>query len=232
MTPNFLSQSRMTFLGLLAAMLTLVALIFVTTTPWIAVTPVHRSLAVESLDGTPVSSGKTATTRVDAVEYHRLAQGGTYYDKLQYVLDFPGVMGPQLFDLDAVNLPDSAPVVGVEIDGFACAFAIDSLLHPTKHVVNTMMNGLPISVTYCDKADTVRVLSCKGNSPIDLHVGGLDINDQMVLLLKGERFAQESDGLPLDDQSHVRTTLGEWKKLHADSKVYMLPESPSSQGNL
>jgi hypothetical protein len=67
----------------------------------------------------------------------------------------------------------------------------------------------------------VRVLSRDGDAPIPLRVGGLDVDDQMVLLLDGQRYGQESAAIPLCDVPFERTTLGKWKAKHPHSQIYV-----------
>ena len=47
-------------------------------------------------------------------------------------------------------------VVGIEINGEACAFVLDSLRQPERHIVNLTFDRTALSVTYCDLVDCVR----------------------------------------------------------------------------
>ncbi|QDV82167.1 hypothetical protein [Planctomycetes bacterium TBK1r] len=51
-----------------------------------------------------------------------------------------------------------------------------------------MLKDKPLSVTSCDLVDCVCVLTNDDDKPIPLHVGGLDIENQMVFLLGDKRL--------------------------------------------
>jgi hypothetical protein len=160
-------------------------------------------------------------------EQDRLLQAGRHYKSLRVFSDQPGVTQPALVVVaDNIETPDSTPIVGVEINGQACALVLDSMSDIDRHVVNLVIGNNPISVAYCDLADCVRVVKddrTESASPIPLRVGGLDINHQLVLLLRGERYGQQSLGLPLQDHPFTRTSLGEWKKRHPKTWLYVDP---------
>ena len=86
-----------------------------------------------------------------------------------------------------------------------------------------MFSGVPISVTYCDLADCVRVLTSESRGyPLALDVGGLDANNKLVLLYGEEMYPQASQRLPLPDYPFYRTTWGQWKSQHPDSQVVVV----------
>ena len=165
----------------------------------------------------------SAEQRAAAAADERAMKGGRFHKPLRRVADFPGIVEPELHKVDEVRLPGETMVVGVEVDGVACAFVLGSMQDPTQHIVNTMINNKPISVTYCNYINCVRVLSDDSETSIPLNVGGLDIDNQMVLRLHGERYGQESRELPLADYPFARMSLDEWTHLHADTQVCNLP---------
>lgn len=159
---------------------------------------------------------RTKSRRVTEV-----APAGDHHKALQMVADFPGVTEPSLIESKATALSDNADVFGIVINGQAYAFARNALVIPAEHVVNLLIDQKPVSVTYCDLVDCVRVLTRAGShEAIDLHIGGLDVANQMVLLLNGIRYGQSSKGIPLQDLPFERTTLGEWKLLHPTTMIY------------
>lgn len=166
------------------------------------------------------ASDRDVIPRIDPAEYARIAAGGEHYGALRYVLDFQGVINPQWKSVDAAPLGLAQEVIGVTIDDQAYAFALDSMLNPTDHVVNASAGGKSISAAYCDKTQCIRVFTSESPDPIPLHVGGLTKDDRMVLMLDEERYDQDSENVPLQDHPFVRTTFGEWKSLHPDTKVF------------
>lgn len=148
-------------------------------------------------------------------------KAGEFHQALIRIYDLPGVRQPEFVDADRSTLSDQATVIGIVVDGLPYALARDAMLEPAKHIVNLMMGEHPLSVTYCDLADCVRVLHReKGDEPIDLRVGGLDEDYQMVLLFEGERYGQTSQDLPLTDYPFEVLKFGDWKKRYPQSKVY------------
>ena len=111
-------------------------------------------------------------------------------------------------------------MVGVEIAGEAFAFVLDDMANPRKHIANLHVHGKAISVTYCNLVDCVRVLTQDDDQPLALSVGGLDVNNQMVLLWEGKRYGQSSLAIPLGDYPFERMQWGEWLSQYPETRVY------------
>jgi hypothetical protein len=159
-------------------------------------------------------------TRVSEPAF-QVAGAGKFNKPLRMQLDYPGVTDVEFISAAATQLDDAAIVFGIVVDGDAYAFSRQGMQLETRHIVNTIIHGNPISVTFCGFSGCARVLSAnRGSGAIDLRVGGLDIDRQMVYLFKGIRYAQKSTALPLRDFPFERTTLGSWKKLHPYTLVY------------
>ena len=126
--------------------------------------------------------------------------------------------------VDDADYSDSTAIVGVDVDGMQCAFVLDEMQDPARHVVNLVINQKPISVAYCDLVDCVRVVTDDSQDPIPLNVGGLDIDNQLVLSLRGTRYGQQSPDLPLNDYPFTRTTLGDWKSQFPKTMICVPPE--------
>lgn len=173
----------------------------------------------------PDSPEQIALKLVQQAESDRVRQGGEHYKPLKWLAEYPGVEQPRLSQAGDVTLPESTQVVGIEVDGDAFAFVLDSMLEPTRHIANLCVGGTAVSVTYCNLVDCVRVLTDHSAAPIPLHVGGLDVDDQMVLLLNGQRYGQLSAGLPLTDYPFRRMNFSQWKTLHPNTKVYVAPST-------
>lgn len=150
-----------------------------------------------------------------------VAPGSEHHKPLQMVLDHPGVTKPKFANARSTKLPDDESVIGVVVKGKAFAFAREALLNPDEHIVNLLIDDTPISVTYCSMRDCARVFTREsGAEPIDLHVGGLDVSNQLVYLLEDTRYGQTSEEIPLEDFPFEWMTFGEWKQQHPDTLVY------------
>lgn len=172
----------------------------------------------------PPTSAEVLLMRAQNLQWEMLKSGGEHYKPLKIISDYPGQEPTELLDAQSVTLPPSTEVVGVEVAGECCAFVLNSMTNPRYHIVNMMINMKPISVTYCNLVDCVRVLTHDEPEIIPLHVGGLDVGNQMVLLYGGDRFGQTSESIPLQDHDFVRTTLGEWILQHPSTTVYVAPD--------
>lgn len=177
-----------------------------------------------AFDGSSPFSGVAPSTPEELAfweEQERILQAGRYHKELLLLVDVPGNEDPEFRTSDDVTLADSTSIIGIEVAGEACAFPIDSLRGPERHIVNMVFDQTAVSVTYCDLVDCARVLKDDRDHPIPLRVGGLDKDLQMVFLLHGERYGQESTALPFEDHPFTRTSLGEWKQTHPDTSVYI-----------
>jgi hypothetical protein len=157
-----------------------------------------------------------------------LQNGGEHFAPLRFAYDLPGVDNPKLLDSDEAQIADETKVVGVEINNEAYAFSLGTMNAETHHIVNCLRGETPFTVTYCPMADCVRVLTREDPELIPLRLGGLNDQDMMVVLLEGIRYDQNSTGLPLKDHAYSRTTFGEWKKLHPQTKVFNERSIPKS----
>jgi hypothetical protein len=146
---------------------------------------------------------------------------GKFHKPLRVKVDFPGIDQPELLAGDQVDLAPATEVIGVEIDGQACALVLNAMSEKERHVVNLMLNDSPVSVSYCNLSQCVRVLTSDSSSTIPLGVGGLDIESRMVLLFKGQRYSQDSKDLPLQDIPFSRLEWGTWKLQHPETKIYL-----------
>ena len=82
---------------------------------------------------------------------------------------------------DATTITDDAQVVGVTAGNQHRAHAIKTLTAANNHVINDLIEGVPMTVTYCDRTGHVRCLtSTEQVAALDLQVGGFK-NGQMLL---------------------------------------------------
>jgi len=144
---------------------------------------------------------------------------------------FPGVRLPPTRAAEDADLTEDAEVIGVCVAGHARAYAIESMTFPPwRHVVNDLLGGYPVSVTYCEKRNCARVFAGESTGvPLELDVGGLTTRQGMLLRVHGINYAQGtgenivspvSAPIPYRHLPHARTTWAAWRKAHPDTDVY------------
>ncbi|MHB1556330.1 MAG: DUF3179 domain-containing (seleno)protein [Isosphaeraceae bacterium] len=95
---------------------------------------------------------------------------------------------------DAAISPDEL-VVGVVVDGKARAYRLASLEGRTRHLVNDVIGGVPVSVAYCNWNGCARAyVGMPDTGPLKLRVTGL-LDGAMVLESGDTLFFQTSDDL-------------------------------------
>jgi hypothetical protein len=154
-----------------------------------------------------------------------VAKANANHKPLRLIYDVAGIDRPELLDVGEIEMDDSTPVIGVQVGDESCAFVLSTMDQPNRHIVNTIMNQTAVSLTYCPLVDCVRVVrgadgDQSADQTIPLRLGGLNEEDQMVLMLRGVRYDQESEYLPLADHPYERVTLGHWKQRHPRTKVF------------
>ena len=135
-----------------------------------------------------------------------------------FKLPFPSDTSPRLLAADAVLLPAPADVLGISTNGVSRAYLVVGMWEPHNHVVHDNLAGQPITITYCDVNDCAYAYQRKDIAPKDFHVSGWDGQD-MLLLIQGKHYAHPK--VPLPAHPIKRTTWGEWKALHPDTKIYL-----------
>ncbi|MBX3443792.1 MAG: DUF3179 domain-containing protein [Planctomyces sp.] len=132
-----------------------------------------------------------------------------------------GINQPPMPLAEEVELADEAPVVGVVVGNEARAYVIQEMSDTDCHVVNDVVEGVPISMTYCDYTDRARVLTrASGSELIDLGLGGW-LNGEMSVRLDGRMYQQTSEDIPLDDHPYERMAWSEWKAKHPETRVFV-----------
>jgi hypothetical protein len=144
-----------------------------------------------------------------------------------------GVVRPTTLAAGASGMRDDEEVIGVVIDGKARAYRLDAFRDRTRHLVNDLVGGVPVAVTYCDLTNCVRVYTDpRASAPMEIEVAGLT-DGEMVMKLGGVLYFQKS-GKPLKPGdspttipfallSPTRTTWKEWTHLHPETDVYVGP---------
>jgi hypothetical protein len=127
------------------------------------------------------------------------------------------------------GVKDEDEVIGVCVKGHARAYLLGALAYPA-HVINDVIAGQAISVTFCDHTMCSRVFSGgQAGTPLDLSVGGwkkkglvLHAGDADYAQMTGENLSSpKGAGLPYAEWPHVRTTWRAWREAHPDTDIYV-----------
>ncbi len=145
--------------------------------------------------------------------------------------DHAGVERPTTMAPEAAGLNDADEVLGVEVNGRARAYRLVAMRPIERHVVNDVIDRVPVSVSYCDITDCTRAYSGRpGGAPLPIRQAGLS-DGEMILKVEGAYYRQ-STGQAVADPSApagpdtsrtdfpfpslplTRTTWKEWKRQH------------------
>ena len=135
-----------------------------------------------------------------------------------FKLPFPSDLRPGFIAAGAVLLPDTVDVLGISTNGVSRAYLVVGMWEMQNHVVHDNLAGQLITVTYCDVNDCAYAYQRKDVAPKGFHVGGWD-GQEMLLLFQGKHYTHSK--VPLPAYPLKRTTWGEWKALHPDTKIYL-----------
>ena len=141
------------------------------------------------------------------------------------------IVRPRILEVKDAKIEPDEMVVGVEVDDRARAYPLTSLTHPSGHLVNDMIGGVPVSVAYCNITGCVRIYTdSRGSAPLDVKVAGL-LDGEMVVRLRGNLYFQRSDmpvepvksppAMPYSVLTPTLTTWKEWTLHHPKTDVYL-----------
>ena len=131
----------------------------------------------------------------------------------------------------ASKVADGDEVIGVVVNGKPRAYWMKALEYPPWHIVNDVVVGVPVTVTYCDRTNCTQVYTDRQSSaPLDVNLGGL-YGKEMVVKIGGVLYYQESGkpfelgegvpSLPYADHPWERTTWKEWRQRHPDTDIFI-----------
>jgi hypothetical protein len=145
---------------------------------------------------------------------------------------WPGIDRPPTVTAAESGLADDAEVIGVSSEGQHRAYLVKAFEGPTRHVVNDLVGGVPVSVTHCDRTDCTRAFTGpRRDAPLPLATGGV-VRDHLLLRTREGFYFQETGEsmvpgedkrLPYSDLPFVRTTWKAWREEHPDTDVYVGP---------
>mgnify|MGYP001110290959 CR=1 FL=1 len=149
------------------------------------------------------------------------------------VVRVPGKPTPETIQASEATLADGDPILGVEAGGKARAYDQHSMTVKSRHVLNDVVGGKAVTVTFCDLNDCARAFGGEdGSSPLDVGLAGLDQGGMLLSVGEAVYFQETGKAAdPIRGESAApfpyasfpvtRTTWGEWKKLHPDTDVYV-----------
>lgn len=158
-----------------------------------------------------------------------------------------GIEHPKMISVEDSKIDPQSVVIGVVVDGQARAYPIRALSGMLEHVVNDVVVGReggreqPLTITYCDMTDCIRVLAPEDDSvQASLRIGTLGLLDGGLALTYQQANYKQTDSIPgLVDFESKRTTWEEWVAQYPETLVYagsevrdvQLPlSSPSQEG--
>jgi hypothetical protein len=145
--------------------------------------------------------------------------------------EMPGLRNPRAFSAETSKIPDNDEVIGVVINDKPRAYWLKALKYPPWHIVNDVVVGVPVSVTYCDRTDCTRVYTNgQSSAPLDINLGGL-YGREMVVKVAGSLYLHQSGkpfelgigtpSLPYTNHPWKRTTWKEWRERHPETDVFI-----------
>jgi Protein of unknown function (DUF3179) len=154
----------------------------------------------------------------------------------------PGAIQPPVMESPDVPWKAEDEVVGVTVNGRSRAYLVEALSRPDYHIINDLIGLVPVSITYCNINRCARAFTQEGaKRPLDIAIGGQHNLRELLLLVDGARFHQDSlqpykpgDGsasFPYQQVPLTVTIWGHWKKLHPDTQASM-PRPPAPTQSL
>jgi hypothetical protein len=143
----------------------------------------------------------------------------------------PGIETPPTQGAGEARIGDETEIIGICAGGRARAYVVLALGGgPARHVINDLVGGYAVSVTYCDRTKCSRAFGGgRADHPLQMSVAGW-LRGGMALRVRGKDYSQETgeslnpEGgprLPYAEWPHKRTTWGAWRETHPDTDVYV-----------
>jgi hypothetical protein len=147
---------------------------------------------------------------------------------------FPGLDRPPMLPAAEAQLDDEDRVIGIEVGTRSRGYHLKSMKHLMRTVINDLIEEVPVTVTYCDRTDRVRVLTAaQRGRPLRVGVGGW-FEGRLVLFQEGVFYFQENGkalapgqpGLPYEEHPFQVVTWRAWRDAHPDTDVYVHRDLP------
>jgi Protein of unknown function (DUF3179) len=144
----------------------------------------------------------------------------------------PGIDCPPTVAATVADLRDDEEVIGVVVKGRPRAYLVKAFAGMGSHVVNDLIDAVPVTVTFCNVRDTAQVFTGpKRGEPLDIWTGGF--NDGLFLRTGGTAFWQSTgkmidserkDEMPFPTYPFDRAPWKVWKDVHPMTDLYLGPQ--------
>ena len=133
----------------------------------------------------------------------------------------PGMIAPVTLGATEARVTGTEQVIGITIGAEHRAYLVDAFAPFGQKVVNDLINGIPITVMYCDIYERARAFTSSDRGEyLTVGLGGW-MNKEMFFYFNNIRFAHSSSNAPLPDYPYIITTWGEWLEKHPESRIYL-----------
>lgn len=151
-------------------------------------------------------------------------EAGFGYFEDKTVAPLPGITEPRFERAGQSGLADQEWVIGVRVGRIYRAYPIKNMSQLKTHVINDLIDGTPVTITYCDWVDKARVLTDPDcDSPLDVAIGGWDVQGlQLSLVIQGTPYLQSSSEVPLRDHPFELMTWGQWRRAHPATDILVV----------
>jgi hypothetical protein len=158
------------------------------------------------------SKESSVVTPAMALRLIMLGQSGSF--------SLPGIAEPAVEPAASASTRDDAAVIGVVVNGRARAYCISEMHNPLTHVINDIIDRVPVTVTFCNRSGCGRVFTKPDalGRPLDVGVGGL-VDGQLLLHVDHRNFSLDSAEIPLQDLEFETMTWAKWKAAHPGTDV-------------
>ena len=136
-------------------------------------------------------------------------------------MTLPGMIAPVTLTATEAQVSGTEQVIGITIGDEHRAYLVNAFAPIGQKVVNDLINGIPVTVTYCDIHERARAFTSSDRGEhLTVGLGGWD-NKEMFFYFNNIQFAHSSQNAPLPDYPYIITTWREWLEEHPESRIYL-----------
>jgi hypothetical protein len=155
-------------------------------------------------------------------------------------LIWPGIRQPKIVSAESAHLPDDAEVLGVSVANHHRAYALKAFEKEVNHIVDDLIDGVPVTVTYCNVTHCHKVFtSSETGAPLNIDLGGrakgellLKVCDVFYTQKSGQPLSSSAAPFPYPEMPAQVMTWKAWKEAHPDTDVYESPPERRRPGDL
>src|SRR5262249_319897 len=107
------------------------------------------------------------------------------------------------------------------VNGTPRAYRVSALCDPRASVINDVIAGVPVSITYNHLQSRVRIFTTseKSDTPLDIGIRGWK-DGVLFIAVDGKVVAQDSDEISSESMEAGLRTWKDWKAAHPASEIY------------